>query len=159
MNHLKSICHSINTLLMQLLTWLTSRLVMGSLGGGPACVRVRYCNKGQLLESYSCIQFNWENMGNWFLSRLFFSPLKVPTFQNTSPLVMKLSLYVHMSYIKYNVLVAIGIEIPNIIVYPAWPWHCNESSYVEIPCPIPSYSLHCNRTCPSSDRCPQSSSE
>jgi len=94
-------------------------------------------------------------MGNYFLSRLFFSPLKVPALQNTSLLGMKGSLYVHMSHIKYNVFVARGMEIPNIIVYPAWPWHCNESSYIEIPCSIPSHCLNCNRTHPSSDRCPR----
>jgi hypothetical protein len=91
---------------------------MGSLGGGPAYVTGKYSNKGQLLKCHSCIQVNWENMGNYFLSR-FFSPLKVPALQNTSLLVMKGSLYVHMSHIKYNAFVARDTEIPNIIVYPA----------------------------------------
>jgi len=81
MNCLKSLCHSVKTLVMQLLTWQTSQLVMGSLGGGPACVIGKYSNKHQLLKSYSCIEVNWENIGNYFLSRLFFSSLKVPGLQ------------------------------------------------------------------------------
>ena len=115
----------------------TSQSVTGTLGVGPPYVIGKYSNKAQLLRSYSCIQVNWENMGNYFLSRLFLSPLKVPALQNTSVLCMEGSLYVHMSHIGYYVFVAWNMEIPNIIVYPAWPWHCNESDYIEITCPFP----------------------
>ena len=113
----------------------TSQLVTGTLGVDPPYVIGKYSNKGELLRSYSCIQVNWENMGNYFLSRLFLSPLKVPALQNTSVLGMEESLYVHMSHIKNNVFVARNMEIPNIIVYPAWPWYCSESDYIEIQCP------------------------
>jgi len=52
------------------LTWWRSSMCLG-----------KCSNKGQLLKSYSCIEVNWENIGNYFLSRLFFSPLKVPALQ------------------------------------------------------------------------------
>ena len=58
---------------MQLLTWWTSQLVMGSLDGGPACVIGKYSNKDELLKSYSFIQLTGKTWKLFPIQTLFLS--------------------------------------------------------------------------------------